>query len=207
MSDEWSNAMDYDSQTPPAKQERADTRTEAERLAQRFHEIYEDLAPSFGYETRKESAKPWAEVPERNKLLMTAVCRQIISAAASRVPEPQLCGICGMNEAYHDPEIVSHEFRRALSHSQAGDAAKQEPVDECCDCTDTCQHNSPHCMMDMSSEKLARIAKVRLLPPAAKREGLDIMKLRQRLDVACDSEGYIHRAEINQIINEWEKVR
>jgi hypothetical protein len=50
----------------------------AEELAQKFHEIYEQLAPSFGYETRKESAKPWSEVPEKNKQLMTAVCAEIL---------------------------------------------------------------------------------------------------------------------------------
>lgn len=50
----------------------------AEELAQRFHETYERLAPSFGYETRKESAKPWADVPEQNKRLMVAVCAEIM---------------------------------------------------------------------------------------------------------------------------------
>lgn len=48
------------------------------QLAQWFHETYERLAPSFGYETRKDSAKPWEEVPEKNKNLMTAVCREIL---------------------------------------------------------------------------------------------------------------------------------
>lgn len=47
-------------------------------LARRFHTLYEALAPQFGYETRKESAKPWSQVPEQNKNLMTAVCAQII---------------------------------------------------------------------------------------------------------------------------------
>lgn len=49
-----------------------------ELLAQRFHEEYERLAPSFGYQTRKESAKPWAEVPARNKALMIAVCKELL---------------------------------------------------------------------------------------------------------------------------------
>jgi hypothetical protein len=48
-----------------------------EMLAQRFHETYERLAPQFGYETRRESAKPWSEVPENNKQLMVAVCGEI----------------------------------------------------------------------------------------------------------------------------------
>jgi len=50
----------------------------AEALAQKFHETYERLAPEFGYKTREESAKPWAEVPEQNKKLMIAVCAVIL---------------------------------------------------------------------------------------------------------------------------------
>ena len=50
----------------------------AETLAQKFHETYERLAPSFGYKTREASAQPWAEVPEQNKKLMIAVCAEII---------------------------------------------------------------------------------------------------------------------------------
>lgn len=43
-----------------------------DRLARMFHENYERLAPSFGYETRRESAVPWDEVPEQNRSLMRA---------------------------------------------------------------------------------------------------------------------------------------
>jgi len=50
-----------------------------EILAERFHTLYEQLAPSFGYDTRKESAKPWADVPSQNKALMTEVCRHILT--------------------------------------------------------------------------------------------------------------------------------
>ena len=51
---------------------------QATELAQRFHEAYERLAPLFGYETREASAKPWEDVPENNRRLMTAVCREIL---------------------------------------------------------------------------------------------------------------------------------
>jgi trehalose-6-phosphatase len=50
-----------------------------EELAQLFHETYERLAPSHGYETRKDSAVPWKAVPEKNKNLMIAVCAEIIT--------------------------------------------------------------------------------------------------------------------------------
>lgn len=53
-----------------------------ETLARRFHEAYERLAPSFGYETRKESAVAWEDVPERNKALMVAVAAEMLR------PEP-----------------------------------------------------------------------------------------------------------------------
>jgi len=48
-------------------------------LAEKFHNLYEELAPSFGYETRKDSAKPWADVPKKNKALMTEVCRHVLA--------------------------------------------------------------------------------------------------------------------------------
>lgn len=51
---------------------------EAEQLARRFHETYERLAPEFGYATRPESAVPWEEVPEKNRLLMIAVAAELI---------------------------------------------------------------------------------------------------------------------------------
>lgn len=53
-----------------------------EAVAQAFHEAYERLAPSYGYETRKESSKPWADVPEKNKRLMIAVAEEVISRRA-----------------------------------------------------------------------------------------------------------------------------
>ena len=52
----------------------------AEDLAKSFHDTYERLAPSFSYETRKESAVPWDEVPEKNRRLMVAVCSEFVRA-------------------------------------------------------------------------------------------------------------------------------
>lgn len=49
-----------------------------EQLAQKFHETYEQLAPSYSYKTRKESAVPWEDVPDNNKNLMIAVCAEIL---------------------------------------------------------------------------------------------------------------------------------
>jgi hypothetical protein len=63
--------------------------SDPETLARRFHEAYERLAPSFGYETREASAKPWAEVPENNRKLMIAVCAEIAAA----LPAPVAPGV------------------------------------------------------------------------------------------------------------------
>lgn len=54
------------------------TDSQAERLAKRFHELYETLAPQFGYETRKASAVEWEQVPENNRRLMIEVCKRIL---------------------------------------------------------------------------------------------------------------------------------
>lgn len=58
--------------------------TRAEWVAERFHEIYERLAPAFSYETRRESAVPWADVPEENRALMVATARELLVQLASR---------------------------------------------------------------------------------------------------------------------------
>jgi hypothetical protein len=63
-----------------------------EQLAELFHETYERLAPSYGYRTRKESAKPWSEVPKENKTLMIAVCAVILHEFSAKI-EP--CWKCG----------------------------------------------------------------------------------------------------------------
>jgi len=54
----------------------------AERVAQQFHEAYEDLAPEFGYETREASRKPWDQVPEQNRSLMIAVVQRLKDTGA-----------------------------------------------------------------------------------------------------------------------------
>jgi protein-tyrosine-phosphatase len=59
----------------------------AEELAQKFHENYERLAPNHGYETRKESAKPWTDVPAKNKSLMIAVCAEILKEIKAHIKE------------------------------------------------------------------------------------------------------------------------
>jgi hypothetical protein len=57
----------------------------AEDLAQLFHETYEELAPDFGYTTRKTSAVPWRDVPEPNKSLMIAVAKKVLERLENEV--------------------------------------------------------------------------------------------------------------------------
>ena len=45
-----------------------------DKLAETFHNAYENLAPFFNYSTRKKSRVPWKDVPLPNKDLMIAVC-------------------------------------------------------------------------------------------------------------------------------------
>lgn len=52
----------------------------AEKLARQFHEIYERLAPSFGYETRTETRD--FDLESKNGKLMIAVCNEVITTWA-----------------------------------------------------------------------------------------------------------------------------
>lgn len=53
----------------------------AEAVARRFHEVYERLAPLFGYETRPASAVPWEQVPEDNRALMVRTVEEAFENA------------------------------------------------------------------------------------------------------------------------------
>jgi len=55
-------------------------RLSAESLAKKFHTLYEKYASEYDYETRKESAVQWANVPEKNKRLMIRVCKEILES-------------------------------------------------------------------------------------------------------------------------------
>jgi hypothetical protein len=65
-------------QTQPKKRRRRPM-PDAESVARLYHETYERLAPSFGYETREASRVPWDNVPERNKRLMIATAAEMLA--------------------------------------------------------------------------------------------------------------------------------
>lgn len=62
---------------------RPQEREAAEALAVRFHETYERLAPSFGYETRVDTRT--FDPESKNGRLMVAVCAEIQLAIAADV--------------------------------------------------------------------------------------------------------------------------
>lgn len=61
---------------------------DAEEIAKEFHDAYEELAPSHGYETREASAKPWEEVPENNRNLMIATVNRLLVSNVIRRIKP-----------------------------------------------------------------------------------------------------------------------
>jgi hypothetical protein len=64
-------------------------REDAERVAKRFHEVYEALAPKFDWETQQRSRVAWDDVPHENRALMIAVANELIEAEAI-FPGPSL---------------------------------------------------------------------------------------------------------------------
>lgn len=49
-----------------------------ERLAEIWHEVYEELAPQFGYTSRGTSPTAWSNVPEPTKSLQIAVAKRVL---------------------------------------------------------------------------------------------------------------------------------
>lgn len=51
----------------------------AEDLARFFHETYESLAPTYGWETQAASRTEWGDVPEANRNLMVATAEEVLN--------------------------------------------------------------------------------------------------------------------------------
>jgi hypothetical protein len=67
----------------------------AERLARRFHDLYEKLAPEYGYETKEETRQFDPDSP--NGQLMIAVCRIIYSEIVQNLAEEIRLYFVGLN--------------------------------------------------------------------------------------------------------------
>lgn len=73
----------------------------SEELARKFHEVYERLAPDFGYETRKETKDFDPESP--NGKLMIRVCGEVC-----RVQQNEIKRLRGLlKEALESPRCSS----------------------------------------------------------------------------------------------------
>jgi len=58
----------------------------AEEVAREFHQVYERLAPDFGYKTREASRGSWENVPDNNKKLMIAVVEELAERRVINIP-------------------------------------------------------------------------------------------------------------------------
>ncbi len=70
-----------------SREEGAVTPEELDRahvIAKAFHEAYERLAPQYRYKTQEASAVPWEDVPQQNKMLMTAVISELLDSGVIR---------------------------------------------------------------------------------------------------------------------------
>jgi hypothetical protein len=92
-------------------------------LAQLFHETYERLAPSFGYETRKESAVPWDDVPEQNRALMVVVVGEVLDALLSELEQAE--------RALNDTRWTLEAEAIALRGAEARLAKVQADLEHC----------------------------------------------------------------------------
>jgi hypothetical protein len=93
-----------------------------EKLAKLFHETYERLAPQFGYETRKESAKAWADVPPNNRRLMLAVCAELstfFAPAQAQEPPTKI-----------DEHLPPHSSRWKSGVSRGGASTGEQPPND-----------------------------------------------------------------------------
>lgn len=64
-------------------------KTAAEEVARAFHGAYEELAPSFGYQTRPDSAVDFDDVPDPNRSLMVAVAGRLLGEGIIVYAGPQ----------------------------------------------------------------------------------------------------------------------
>lgn len=90
-------------------------------LAVKFHEIYERLAPSFGYETRAETKKFYTSTP--NGMLMIAVCGEIqplFTALEKERDEAKAIIKNTQLTTTHEREVVSEVLKLMVGYQSGG---------------------------------------------------------------------------------------
>lgn len=103
-----------------------DVLDEAEYVARCFHWHYERLAPEFGYETRRESAVQWTDVPEPNRSLMVAVAGHVIRDVLDRLTARGEAVVKAPGLSHGD-ELVRVDGLR-VTGTQDAPTFNQEPV-------------------------------------------------------------------------------
>jgi len=105
-----------------------DPRVEA--AARAAHDEYEARAPEFGYETRRETAVPWDEVPGYNRDLMLLAQTAALAAAdavdpARQTPEANDLGVY-LDNAAREMEALRAELRTAQDAREAKEGNERE---------------------------------------------------------------------------------
>lgn len=79
-------------------------------MARKFHEAYERLAPSFGYETQPQTRV--FDPTSANGRLMTAVCAEVLAAALEAAPIPMIlhCPACHLQHIDAPEESLGRRF-------------------------------------------------------------------------------------------------
>ena len=84
------------------------------KVAKLFHEIYERLAPAFGWRTKKGCNVAFELLPQRNRALMIATCQKVLKAI-------QVSGAAAKRPVQHgQPEIIIGCYR-FVKHSSIPD--------------------------------------------------------------------------------------
>lgn len=101
---------------------------EAELLARRFHELYERLAPRFGYVTRDDTRN--FDLDTANAKLMTAVCAEMIAEARRCGSSLFAPSAVAASFVPWDLETVKQEIRDLFARYGSGDYTPSEEEKE-----------------------------------------------------------------------------
>ena len=84
---------------------------DGEAIARRFHELYEELAPLYGWETQPKSRVEWADLPSEQRGLMLETVRRVMKEfALSAATRTEIVDIVFDGPPSHDnPRFVEVE--------------------------------------------------------------------------------------------------
>lgn len=74
---------------------------QGEYIARKFHEVYERLAPEFGYETRTDTRE--FDPESKNGRLMIAVCGALLDGTIELVRTKEFCAAIGVDPFTNRP--------------------------------------------------------------------------------------------------------